>query len=349
MSLPGDCRIEPITSTEALERLEPEWRTLWAADPRATPFQSPEWLLPWWRTVGQGVLDGAALRDKEGRLVGLLPLYIYTQPESGRRDRLLLGAGTSDYLGGLFGGAASMPAAALARAALVWASEERGQRWDQMILHQMRADSWLLEAADPGRWARTPAESCFLLSTAGDALPAKMRLNLNRYRRRAEGFAELACSVAQTPQEALDALELLIALHTRRWEQRGESGVLESAAVVRHHRMAVPLLQKAGLLRMTTLSLGKEPMAVLYILADRPSPTQERDRRWYGYIIGIDVDRADLSPGTLLVQHVLQNAAAEGVMTFDMLRGGEQYKRFWGARSETTWTLVPAEEGMPST
>ena len=349
MNLPAGCHIELIRSTQALERLDPEWRVLWAADPRATPFQSPEWLVPWWRTVGEGELDGAALRDAQGRLLGLLPLYIHTQPGTGQRDRLLLGAGTSDYLGGLFDGGATAPAVAQARTALAWASEGRGQRWDQTILHQMRADSWLLEAADPACWARTPAESCAPLSTALSSLPAKMRLNLNRYRRRAERVAELHCDVAQTPEEALRALELLTALHTRRWEERGEAGVLEAAAVARHHRMAVPLLQQAGLLRMTTLSLGDEPIAVLYILADRPSSAHENARRWYGYIIGIDVARGDLSPGTLLLQRVLEIAAAEGVATFDMLRGGEQYKRFWGAGSEATWTLVLSEAGGPST
>ncbi len=349
MSLPEGCRFEAITSTEMLEQMEPEWRTLWSSDPLATPFQSPEWLLPWWRTVGEGVLDGVAIRDAEGRLLGLLPLYIYTQPGTGRRDRLLLGAGTSDYLGGLFVDGAGIPAVTLARAALDWAGEGRGQRWDQTILHQLPADSWLLRAADSGGWERSLAESCSPLSTALDALPAKMRLNLNRYGRRAEAIAEVRCEVAHTPQEALLALGTLIALHTRRWEERGQTGVLESDAVVRHHRLAVPLLQQAGLLRMTTLWLGNEPMAVLYILADRASRTQERARRWYGYVIGIDVTRRDLSPGTLLLQHVLRLAAAEGVETFDMLRGGEQYKRFWGAVDESTWTLVLSETNAPST
>ena len=349
MSLPKGCDLQPINSTEALEALAPEWAELWAADARATPFQSPEWLLPWWRTVGEGRLDGAAFRDANGRLLGLLPLYIYTQPETGRRDRLLLGAGTSDYLGALFRDGAETSAAVLAAAALRWLREGQGRQWDQTVLHQMRADSWLLEAADAGCWPRTPADSCAPLSTSLAALPAKMRLNLNRYRRRAEAIAELRCEVARTPEDALKALEVLIALHTRRWQERGEAGVLDSAAVVRHHRMAVPLLQQAGLLRMTTLLLGEEPIAVLYILADRLATAQEQGRRWYGYIIGIDVARGDLSPGTLLLQGVLQHAAAEGVATFDMLRGGEQYKRFWGAGSESTWTLVLPSPGAPST
>jgi hypothetical protein len=39
--------VEEITTMDALERLRWEWSELWTRSPAATPFQSPEWLLPW--------------------------------------------------------------------------------------------------------------------------------------------------------------------------------------------------------------------------------------------------------------------------------------------------------------
>src|SRR5207248_1586742 len=36
------------------------------------------------------------------RLVGLLPVYVYADPARGERQLLLVGAGTSDYLDGIF-------------------------------------------------------------------------------------------------------------------------------------------------------------------------------------------------------------------------------------------------------
>ncbi len=42
-----------LRTTAELEALVPEWRTLWLQDPSATPFQCPEWLLPWWRQFAQ--------------------------------------------------------------------------------------------------------------------------------------------------------------------------------------------------------------------------------------------------------------------------------------------------------
>ncbi len=332
-------RVEAIRTVEGMERLEPEWRRLWWADARATPFQSPEWLLPWWRSVGEGELCGAAVRDGAGCLIGLLPMYVYTQPGSGRRDRMLLGAGTSDYLGGVFQASAGCSATEVAEYALGWAERDGQGRCDGTTLHQMRGDSPVLEAARRRGLAEVPGEGCSVLSTDCSVVPAKMRLNMGRYRRRAEGVGELRSSTATTPEDALSALERLIGLHTRRWEKRGETGVLAQAAVQAHHRAAVPLMQAAGLLRMTTLFLGQEPLGVLYSLADPVGRGQVIKRRWYGYLIGIEAGRSELSPGTLLIERVLREAAEEGVGMFDMLRGGEQYKRFWGAHAESTFSV----------
>jgi len=63
----------------------------------ATPFQSPEWLLPWWHQFGQPGLRAVVIRES-GRPIVLLPLYIYFDEARDERQLLLFGAGTRDYL-----------------------------------------------------------------------------------------------------------------------------------------------------------------------------------------------------------------------------------------------------------
>ncbi|HEX2973646.1 MAG TPA: hypothetical protein VHP11_15030, partial [Tepidisphaeraceae bacterium] len=92
--------VEAITTSDSLERIRPEWSRLWAEDPSATPFQSPEWLIPWWRHIAQGELWTLACRgmrdsDSPERLVGLIPLYIYTNPQSAMREVFPLGIATT--------------------------------------------------------------------------------------------------------------------------------------------------------------------------------------------------------------------------------------------------------------
>src|SRR3954467_7238622 len=53
---------ETVDTVEGLTRLLPQWWALWDRCPSATPFQSPAWLLPWWRAFQPG-----------GLLVGHLP------------------------------------------------------------------------------------------------------------------------------------------------------------------------------------------------------------------------------------------------------------------------------------
>lgn len=323
------------TTVPELEALVPEWKILWLADMRAAPFQSPEWLLPWWKHVGEGELFTLSIRDRHGRLVGLLPLYIHTQAADGERLLLLLGAGTSDYLDGLFAADAGIAIESVAETALAYLGRCAG-RWDRDCLHQMRMDSPLIAFARRAGWPVHASEPCSSVLIEGwPRLPAKIRLNSGRYRRRAEARGKLNHVTAVTRDEAKKGLEDLIALHTKRW--RGD-GVLRSAAVQRHHRESVPALLEAGLLRMLSLEIDGDPVAVLYALIDSPARTgmAASDRRMYCYLMGFDPELADLSPGTLLLSFAFKTCEAEGLGRMDLLRGGEGYKQLWGAVPEPT-------------
>ncbi len=199
-----------LTTVEVLEALEPEWEGLWAADGWATPFQSAAWLLPWWRHVGEGELLVVAVRDGVGRLVGLLPMYVYTQPAGGERHLLLLGAGTSDYLDGLFMWDQSGGAEAIAGTAMAELMRVRG-RWDRGIFHQLRAESPLLVCARQAGLRVSGAEATSAVRVEGWArLPANIRLNSGRYRRRAEARGRLEYGCAETEEEARAGFEELM-------------------------------------------------------------------------------------------------------------------------------------------
>jgi CelD/BcsL family acetyltransferase involved in cellulose biosynthesis len=62
--------IARIMTQEGIDRLMPEWQALWQRTPAATPFQSPAWLLSWWRCFGsEKPLILAASRG--GELIGI--------------------------------------------------------------------------------------------------------------------------------------------------------------------------------------------------------------------------------------------------------------------------------------
>lgn len=340
--LESPCRapvIEAATSAESLVALRPEWERLSSRVPNATPFQSPHWLIPWWRHIGEGRLCTLAARDERGTLIGLLPFYLHAVPDGPRR-LFPIGIGTSDYLDALV---APGQEAQVLHAASVWLAEHPAT-FDQAEWPQLRPGSPLLALPAPAGWTDRvePAEPCPTLRLpdrfdALDALISRKTLrDLRVVRRRAEeaGGMRWETERAGRLEEQFDAL---VRLHAMRWEGRGETGVLADAAVQRAHREAQPALLRAGTLRLHVLRSGDMIVAVLYALADPPDRPR---RRLYLYLSGFDPALERLSPGMLLLGRAIEAAIAEGIAVLDFLRGQERYKYFWGARDEPTFRRI---------
>jgi hypothetical protein len=84
---------QTLTTLADMENVRSDWRALWQRAAAATMFQSPDWLIPWWRHFAPGHLTCIALWRGE-ELVGIAPLY---REECSRR-LLPLGISLSDYL-----------------------------------------------------------------------------------------------------------------------------------------------------------------------------------------------------------------------------------------------------------
>ncbi len=316
--------VKILRSTAELEAVVPEWLALWHSDPHRTPFQRPEWLLPWWRQFGQPGLR-AVMMYADGQPLTLLPFYIYAEPHSGERQLLLLGAGTSDYLDGVYAPACTPEHV---KAALALLAREAG--WDVAQLTQLRPCSPLTQALlahGPGRAVPRQGEACSRCPALPVAsLPAKLRADVRYLHNAAGGRARLVFSVAAAValHESFDAL---VRLHTERWTEAGEPGVLADPLVLRWHREALPLLHASGLLRFYVLRRDGEIVAALYALMDDPSHPGERTA--YFYLTGYSLRHAAFRPGTLVTALAIEHAANEGAAVIDMLRGDETYKKFW--------------------
>jgi CelD/BcsL family acetyltransferase involved in cellulose biosynthesis len=316
-----DLRCSVLRTTAELEAFAPAWRALFEADPHATPFQHPAWLIPWWRQFGQPDLRAVVL-SRDGRPIGFRPLYIYPDPETGKRHLLPLGVGTTDYLGGVFSPECT---AADIRDGFDVLADDRG--WDVLHVPQLRAGSRVAESFVhiPGAQRFVAEPTSRMAAVPMSQLPAKIRRNAMYYRNRAARQGTLELTVADTAMLP-GAFDSLVSLHTERWRQAGEPGVLTDPRVLAWHREALPLLQAAGLLRLCMLRLNGEVLGVLYSLVDPPG---RPDRTQYFYITAYSPAHADLRPGTLLLALAIEQAAGEGVRTIDMLRGDEAYKRIW--------------------
>lgn len=313
---------EIVPDAEALAALAPAWWDLWRRTPAATPFQSPAWLIPWWRRFEPGELF-TLVAYRDGRLVGLAPFYI----ENGAYGRRVLpvGISISDYLDVLLDPAH----AAEAGEALVKAALGAGAAWDTWCLEELRPEAAALGLPIPPGCAEEIVDqsACpvLLLGSGGnltDILPKTKRRKLNLARNRA---ARRGSVILQQADAAMvgPVLDHLFRLHGARWESRGEAGVLADDPVQRFQCEAAPALQAAGLLRLYVLRIDKDVAAVYYGLANGQDA--------YAYLTGFDPAFQFESPGTIIIAHAIEQALIEGARTFHFLRGQEPYKYEWGA------------------
>jgi CelD/BcsL family acetyltransferase involved in cellulose biosynthesis len=313
-------QIEEVTSAERLESLRPEWSNLWERCPHATPFQSPEWLLAWWRHFGNTNLWTLLLRQ-ERRLVGLAPLFIHRHQDHAPCQLSLIGAGISDYLDFLL----EPDIALIGTETILRHLSLQRSKWDLCNFQELRAESPLVavQAATDLRTQILTMGVCPVLSLPKTieafrtSLTSTCRRNLRRALRSLGGPGEL--HFERPDEEALpEFLEAFFRLHQARWNQRNLPGVLADPEIQAFHREAAAGLMKRGCLRFYGARQEGKIIAVLYGFAHRG--------RVYVYLAGFEPALAQYSPGTLLTNYAIEEAIRNGDREYDFLRGGEAHK-----------------------
>lgn len=325
--------VEVVTSLDAAATLAPEWSDLVTRAACATPFQRPEWIIPWLRIFAPDRAFVLTVRTGEGRLIALLPAF-----RTARSRLALAGDGISDYLTPIVDESATVDSCdALCT---VLKQDNFG-----CVFDDVPPDSpWLDATREDPDWHVEPGCLCLsapLPGTVGawmDALPARLRGNIRRCERRLSEDDDARYMTISREEELGDALAALFRLHGRRWQERAAQacgrvvvrapGVLQDADVRRFHELSAPGLLASGLLRLHVLCAGPEVIAAHYVLVDR--------QRAYAYIAGFDPGWSRYSPGTLLMAYAMAHAIEDGCRQFDMLRGAESYKWSWGVVQRTS-------------
>jgi CelD/BcsL family acetyltransferase involved in cellulose biosynthesis len=305
-----------IDTPDRLEALSSQWDALWRRTPEATPFQSPQWLLPWWKRFGSDAPYVITSASNEV-LEALAPVYILRDDDSGESLGMLMGTGNSDYLDIL--GQAEPLVAAMASADC--------QMWD---FQQLRPSSQLLTVPVPGGWSENVEDQdpCPVLSIADAGadleglLSTHARKKLRYYKRSLERIGRVTYESA-TSDSLDELLAALFELHAARWQARNLPGVLADGIIQEFHRDVAPRMLAAGALRMYAIRIDARIVAIFYGFAHAGTV--------YYYLSGYDPSLEKLSIGNVIVAHAIESAVRDGATTFDFLRGAEEYKYSWGA------------------
>lgn len=308
------------------------WDALVAGARLRSPFLSALWQREWIRAFAPSQrLEVRCVEDDRGRLVALLPLY-----ESGPGVLSLVGgADVSDYLDLI---------ALEGREEDAWTAllESRGGAGETWALHAVPEASPTVTAlptlaAACGVTATVTLEERCPVVTLPDSweaylgsLGGKDRHELLRKLRRFERDAPDSHAVsASRPGDVEARFGDFLDLHRR--SRAGKARFMDARMEGFFRRVAVGLAE-VGMARLWFLDTRSGPAAAFFCL--------EWDGTVAVYNSGFHPDRAALSPGLVLLAHILRDAVERRLRRFDFLRGEERYKYEFGPTSEAVYGVT---------
>jgi CelD/BcsL family acetyltransferase involved in cellulose biosynthesis len=320
-----ELRVEPVADVRGLRE---EWNLL--AEQSRNVFSTWDFASVWWRHFGgAGSLQVHAVRDRDGRLLAVLPLY--DSVVRGMPMLAFLGHGVADQLGPVCG-ARGRPAAAEGLKRLL---RSGSGAWQLLLSHRVAADeAW--DALLGGQVLKREASPVLDIAGRGweDFLRScspNLRGQLRGRERKLAREHELRFRLVREPAELDVAFERLVSLHDARWE--GASSAFAQGRRAFHREFAAAALRR-GWLRLWLAELDGAVAAA-----------------WYGFrFAGVesyyqsgrapDLDRTNV--GFVLLAHTMREAMADGQAEYRFLRGPEPYKQRFATRDAPVDTVVLA-------
>lgn len=314
-----------------MERLAPEWAMLWQNDKNASPFQSPYWIIPWWKVFGGGELAVIAARES-GELTGVIPLYIRSEEKDGKRTLVFIGAGNTDYLDMTVGAGYEEKLVNVFRRFLYTNKD----KWDECSLTGIRECSPLLKLEYPecSEVNRTNAAPSVRLPDFFDDYLLKLSTQFRKNIVRAAGNLSKAGTITLALASGAtlkNDLNTLFELHAKSWGEKNLPGVLAGSSVREFLQEACRGLLEAKSLRLYSLMFNDTAAASVITFLSSSGLLY--------YIGGYDPGYRKYSPDSLIIYFILQELCGSGIERFDFLTGRESYKYRWGAEDDYIYEL----------
>lgn len=315
---------------------ESEWNALVEASIADTPFSRYEYLGEWWKTLGGGEWKDAQLvlvsAKEDDRLIGIAPLLIADY--DGQRALMLVGSiEISDYLdvivraedharflSGLLDFLASASQKAGDWSALDWYNLPDSSPTLAALKAESEKRGWTHHEEIYRPTPRIPLNGSFEEYLA--RIDKKQRHEIRRKMRRAAESGRvqfrLIDSSANIESEMNDFFSLMVQDPNK--EQFLHPEMREQMIVTIRNAF------ERGYLWLAFLEIDGAKAAA--------SLNFDYKNKLWGYNSGVGREHMELSPGWVLLGHVIQWSCENGRSEFDFMRGDEDYKyRFGGVNS----------------
>jgi CelD/BcsL family acetyltransferase involved in cellulose biosynthesis len=310
--------VDTFSCLDEIERLEPRWRELYAADSHANFFLCWEYMRACLATERTPWLV-LGVREGNGPYLAFLALNYGCFPAIGptvNRELSLAGMPRSDYTGML-----AVPGAE-ARVLPALARHIDALPWDNFTLNDYSDEriAMLVGEFSPSRYtitpaARTPSPYVELPATWEEYIGSRSfatKRTLRAKVRKVEALPGYRFRFAPA-EEAAEAIDVLLRINSSRWKKNLE----------KRRRIFGDLFQRcydSGRFVVATIHDGET------LLAAQGSFLEPSSKTLLGYMMGYNPEFSRLSPGAVLVGLSIRHAIENGFRHYDFARGGEDFK-----------------------
>jgi CelD/BcsL family acetyltransferase involved in cellulose biosynthesis len=206
---------------------------------------------------------------------------------------------------------------------------------DGIVLHDAPAAGVTARAARlAAPWARVmPGRSSLVVDPSGAAMDRRRREVAREVRAAGRKDARVEVVVASAEGAVREGLQVLTALHERRWERRDDASRFSREERDREtHRQAVPRLAHEGRAHVVVVRERGEPVAAcLALVADGQGMLYRTASRPGGLLRG---------PGIVALVRAIDAAAEAGARRVDLGIGEEPYKARFGPEEAPAVVVV---------
>jgi Acetyltransferase (GNAT) domain len=334
-------QIDIIDNRDDLDRLERDWRAVYAADPQAHYFVSWTWMSHWLDTAIKEWIVLAARSDSDpSRHVAFFALRPITRFKKGAglyNELAVACRGLGSYSGLICDPAVEDRAIpALAQCLL-------GMNWANLNLESFNVSDErfaLFQACFPQKTFRThklaifddiadkDISLCPCLALPDDwetylaeKLSSNTRQKVRRFLRKVDDGDEFRITHADGDTVERD-IDTLLRLWGTKWdEEKGDA----AEEIKKVNRLMLRHCFDSDALFLPTIWQGDRPLGALAIVVDQVK------KSYLFKITGRDETFKGPPPGFILHAHAIRHAIANGIRTYDFLLGNEAYKYLFGS------------------
>jgi CelD/BcsL family acetyltransferase involved in cellulose biosynthesis len=300
-----DIRVLAVTDLDELSQYEAQWNELLVRCPSATMMSAFAWVNAYLRHFVEPPASWVCLlAQSSDTLVGVLPLV---RP-SGRTLSLphnphaisvdaLLAPGLEQE----------------AYRALIEAVRQRFRQSAAIVFHRVRGDSPTVSLAAPGlfRYSELSEMGAYLpvphdFDEYRGSLSRNFRNNLNKAANKLKRLPDVKISILSGDDADPALLPRFAAVEAASWKGEAETAIQCSPVLMGFYGDLVESLHRAGWLEWQFLETEGRPIAGNLCVRLR--------RSLFLWKLGYDADYSRCSPGSLLLEHVVRQAVAEGTI-----------------------------------